>query len=277
MLAAGLVGYLRLSLVLAVVLLALLLFVWVNQRRMIYFPVSGVPSPGELGAKGVEDVTFATEDGLRLGGWFLRPQDAPTGDTAVVFNGNAGHRAYRLSLGRALADAGIATLLFDYRGYGDNPGSPTETGLARDARAARRYLASRPDVDPRRLVYVGESLGAAVALGLALEHPPRALVLRSPFTSLGDVGAHHYWFLPVRWLLRDRYASLSRVRQLHVPLLVITAEHDSIVPADQSRRLYAAAPGPKRLLVLPGVDHNDYELLAGPQMIHAITQWLKSQ
>ena len=104
-------------------------------------------------------------------------------------------------------------LLFDYRGYGDSAGSPDERGLALDARAARRYLLSRPDVDAARLVYFGESLGAAVAVELAAEHPPAALVLRSPFTSMADVGSYHYPILPVRLLLRDRYAAIDVSRR----------------------------------------------------------------
>ena len=109
--------------------------------------------------------------------------------TLIVFNGNAGNRAYRADLARAFRGRGAAVLLFDYRGFGGNDGRPTESGLAADARAARAYLDTRNDVDHKRLVYFGESLGAAVALGLAVEHPPLALVLRSPFTSLADVGA----------------------------------------------------------------------------------------
>jgi hypothetical protein len=209
-----------------------------------------------------------------LNAWFVPRGSAGTGLTVIVFNGNAGNRAYRAPLARRLAEHGIATLLFDYRGYGGNPGSPSEIGLARDARAARKYLSSRADVDEARIVYFGESLGAAVALALALEHPPRALILRSPFTSLADVGAHHYPFLPVRWLLRDRFFSVDQIGRLRCPVLVIAAERDTIVPLRQSRRLYEAAPDPKRLLVLPNTDHNDYELLAGARMISAIVDFL---
>jgi hypothetical protein len=255
-------------------IILLLVLAWAFQRKMVYFPFRDVPPPGNVGLGSAEVVRFVTDDGLTLNGWFVPRSASLTTTTVIVFNGNAGNRAYRAPLARRLAENGIATLLFDYRGYGDNPGFPTESGLARDASAARRYLTSRPDVDQSAIVYFGESLGAAVALNLAVQQVPRALVARSPFTSLGDVGAHHYPFLPVRWLLRDRYPSIDLVRRLRCPLLVVSAEEDSIVPSQQSRRLYDAAPEPKRLLVLPDTDHNDYELLAGERMIREIVQFL---
>ena len=182
--------------------------------------------------------------GSRCTGWFLS-SPTPARFTVVVFSGNAGNRAYRAPLARAF-DRGLAVLLFDYRGYGDNDGSPTETGLAVDARAAGAYLAARADVDPTRLVYFGESLGAAVAVTLAVEHPPAALVLRSPFSSLSAVGRVHYPFLPVTWLLRDRFASLDRIAEVKCPVLIIAGERDSIIPPEQSRQLYDAVTRRKR-------------------------------
>src|SRR5205807_5382312 len=135
-----------------------------------------------------------------------------------------------------LADAGCQVLLFDYRGYGRNPGSPSEAGLLADARAARAYLRTRSDVDERRLVYFGESLGAAVAVALAVEEPPGALVLRSPFRSLAEVGRLHYPYLPVDLMLADRYPTADRIARVQAPLLVIAAERDEIIPVEQSRR-----------------------------------------
>jgi fermentation-respiration switch protein FrsA (DUF1100 family) len=219
-------------------------------------------------------VTFQTIDGLGLSGWFFAAS-GPSRVTVLVFNGNAGNRAHRGRLAASLHRHGLQVLLVDYRGYGGNPGTPSENGLAVDSRAAHAYLTGRADVDPSRLVYFGESLGTAVAIALAVEQPPAALVLRSPFTSMSDLGQYHYPFLPVRLLLRDRFSAIDRIRQIHVPLLVVAGGHDRIVPIENSRRLYDAAIAPKTLLVLPDADHNDDELLAGDEMIEAIVRFLQ--
>jgi fermentation-respiration switch protein FrsA (DUF1100 family) len=252
---------------------ALLALFWTLQRRLMYFPMSGVPAPSELGLQNVEPVRFKTSDGLELEAWFFG-RSGPPGPTVLVFNGNAGNRAYRAPLATVLRQQGFQVLLFDYRGYGDNPGRPTASGLARDARAAQAYLAGRSDVDRSRMVYFGESLGTAVAVDLAVEHPPAALVLRSPFTSMTDLGQLHYPFLPIRFLLRDRFAAIDQIRRVQAPILVIAGGRDRIVPIENSRRLYAAATAPKELLVLPDADHNDHELLAGDEMIEAVVRFL---
>jgi fermentation-respiration switch protein FrsA (DUF1100 family) len=257
------------------VIAAVLALLWTVQRRLIYIPAGNVPTPGEIGLTGVEPVSFETADGLWLNGWFVAASGTSPRVTVLVFNGNAGSRAHRGPLAAALHRHGLQVLLLDYRGYGGNPGAPTEDGLAADSRAARAYVAGRPDVDASRIVYFGESLGTAVAVDLAVEHPPAALVLRSPFTSMTDVGRHHYPFLPVRLLLRDRFAAIDKIQQIRTPLLVIAGGHDRIVPVENSRRLYDAAVAPKTLLVLPDADHNDYELLAGDEMIGAIVGLLR--
>jgi fermentation-respiration switch protein FrsA (DUF1100 family) len=256
-------------LVLLLAWVALAVLAAVYQRSLIYFPIGPVPSPAAVGLDDAEEVVFATEDGLRLQGWFVPCRQSPPRFTLVVFNGNAGNRAYRAPLAHAFRQRGVAVLLFDYRGYGGSEGQPSEEGLARDARAARAYTEARADVDRARVAYFGESLGAAVALGLAKEHPPAVLVLRSPFTSLADVGRHHYPFLPVSWLLRDRYGSLDRIRHVSCPLLVIAGERDSVVPPAQSRALYDAAREPKQFVSVAGTDHNDADLVAGPAVVEA--------
>jgi fermentation-respiration switch protein FrsA (DUF1100 family) len=202
------------------------------------------------------------------------PADRSGADTVIVFNGNAGNRAYRSDLAAGIAAGGMAVLLFDYRGYGENPGSPSEEGLALDARAARRYVLLRAEVDARRLVYFGESLGSAVAVRLSMEHPARAVILRSPFTSFVDMGRLHFPILPVRWILRDRYASIDRIARIGSPLLVIAGANDTIVPTSQSRRLFEAALEPKRLVIIEGADHNDEALAAGPQLIGAVLDFV---
>jgi hypothetical protein len=257
-----------------VILIVLLVVIWAGQRRLMYFPAPVVPSPAAVGLTNVESVTFTGADGVTLHGWFLPSARSPAWFTVVVFNGNAGNRAYRARLGAALRAHGLSVLLFDYRGFGENASTPTESGLAADARAARTYLAGRGDVDAARIVYFGESLGSAVATRVAAEHAPAALILRSPFVSFTEIGQIHYPLLPVRWLLRDRFASIDQISRVRCPLLVIAGNRDGIVPIEQSRRLYEAAPGAKTLVIIEGADHNDDELIAGERMIGAIVRFL---
>ena len=254
---------------------ALLLLIWAGQRHLIYFPSRGVPPPAAVGLAGAERVMMPLEDGGTLNGWFVPGSRQPAAFTVLVFNGNAGNRAYRAPLASAFHRRGVAVLLFDYRGFGDNTGAPTQHGLEADARAAHTYLLSRQDVCRDRIVFFGESLGSAVAISLALDRAPAALVLRSPFTSMADVGRFHYPVLPVRWLLRDRYASIDVIGRLRSPLLVIAGDRDSVVPLEQSQRLFAAATGQKEMVVIPGADHNDRVLLDGEQMVASTLDFLQ--
>jgi uncharacterized protein len=254
------------------VFLALAMF-WVLQRRFTYFPSQALPGVASVLA-GAEEVSFSTDDGLVLKAWLVTAARPGDGATVVVFNGNAGNRVHRAPLAEALAERGYGVLLIDYRGYGGNPGSPSEPGLAADARGAVAYLEARSDVDSTRLIYFGESLGAAVALGLSEHRPPAALVLRSPFTSLPDIGATHYPFLPTSLMLWDRFPSLEVIPGIEVPLLVVAGSADTIVPIAQSRRLFQAASEPKRFVVIEGADHNDFELLAGQQLITEVVGFL---
>jgi uncharacterized protein len=256
--------WVRLLVIVTLVASGLIALMWSQQRRLIYFPSPGPVQSATLVLENGIDVEFETADAITLDAWYF---PARAGATAVlVCNGNAGDRSLRAELAVALNRAGMSVLLFDYRGYGGNTGRPSEEGLASDARAAQAWLASQPGVDPERIVYFGESLGAAVAVGLAVERPPAALVLRSPFTSLADVGAVHYPWLPVRRLLLDRYPSIERIPSVQAPLLVIAGDRDDVVPASLSRRLYDAAAEPKRFVLVPGAGHNDPEVVPMPEI-----------
>jgi fermentation-respiration switch protein FrsA (DUF1100 family) len=250
----------------------LLAVLWSQQRRLIYFPSTAALPPASTVRSNAADVVLETEDGIHLGAWYFPVPGG--GPTVLVFNGNAGDRSMRANLAAALNRRGMSALLFDYRGYGGNSGTPTEDGLAADARAAQKWLASQPGAD--RIVYFGESLGAAVAIGLAVQQPPAALVLRSPFTSLADVAAAHYPWLPVRRLLLDRYPSIDRIGALRVPVLIFAGDRDDIVPEAQSRRLYEAAAEPKRYVVIPGAGHNDPQFLDGDRMLDEIEGFLSA-
>jgi fermentation-respiration switch protein FrsA (DUF1100 family) len=263
------------ALLILLVIVALVALLALFQRRLIYLPMTQRVSPVEEVLPDAREVVYRTEDGLDLKAWLVPAYEEPARAVVVVFNGNAGHREFRAPLGRALADQGFTVLLTDYRGCGGNPGKPSEAGLLSDARAAVDFLVDAEGYAADEIAYFGESLGSGVAVALAAERPPLALILRSPFTSLSDVARIHYPFLPVRALLRDRYPSDERIGDIHSPLLVVAGEEDRIVPLRLSRRLYEAAAGRKRLVVIPGADHNDWELLAGSQLITETVSWLR--
>ncbi len=236
----------------------------------MYLPSGTAPPPADAGLPEADAFSVKTSDGLSLGAWFLRTGRETALATVIVFNGNAGNRSFRAPLARRLADAGFHVCLFDYRGYGGNAGSPSEEGLLRDARAVFAAVARRPDVQPDRIILMGESLGTGVAVALAAEVDPFAVVLRSPFTSMADVAAYHYRFLPVRQLLWDRYDSLSRIGALTSPIAIVAGDRDRVVPYALSRRLFEAVSEPKRFITVPGTDHNDFELNAGDPVIEAV-------
>jgi pimeloyl-ACP methyl ester carboxylesterase len=254
-----------------VVVIVVLTLAYAFQRRLIYLPSGGPVPPAAQVIPGARDVELTTADGLKLGAWFVPPlPGTDRGYTVLAANGNAGNRTNRTTLANGLRAEGFALLLFDYRGYGGNEGDPSEEGLALDVRAARSYLVDELRIPQERLLYFGDSLGCAVVSELAIEHPPAALVLRSPFTELADVGAVHYPFLPVRQLLKDRLPVVEHVQKIHVPTVVVYGTDDGVVPPEQSRAVAEAAAGPVQVVVVQGAGHNDPNLLAGPQVVAAV-------
>jgi len=267
---------LTVALVLVGVLVAGVALLWALQRRLIFLPdTMPVPDAARV-IDGATDVTLHTADDLDLRAWYLPPPDRnrPGGcrATVLVAPGNAGNRAGRADLARALRDAGFGVLLLDYRGYGGNPGDPTEQGLATDARAAYHYLTGRAGLAPGELIYLGESLGAAVVTRLAAEHPPAGLLLRSPFTELSDVAQRQFPFLPVRMMLRDRFPVADLIAGIDVPTAVVYGTADSLVPAESSRAVAERAAGPMRVIAVDRADHNDPDLVAGPVLVTAAVQ-----
>jgi fermentation-respiration switch protein FrsA (DUF1100 family) len=215
-----------------------------------------------------EDVGVETEDGERLHAWWIPAAQSPIGH--VLFcHGNGGNVGDRVLHAALLHRAGLDVLLFDYRGYGHSTGRASEEGTYRDARAARASLLDRPGVDAGRVLYVGESLGGAVAVALAHEAPPAGVVLVSTFTSVRDIARRHYPFVPAA-AVPDAYPSLRLVGELRAPLLVLHGDRDDLVPLMYGQELYDAAPEPKRMHVLAGVGHNDLVDGAGPEWAAAI-------
>lgn len=231
---------------------------WAVQRQLIYFPDDRDVPPADAVIVGARDVTLHTADGLELGAWFVpEPAGAAARGMAVlVAPGNGGNRLDRAGLAEALRDRGFAVLLLDYRGYGGNPGTPSEEGLAADADAASEALADL-GYPPERVIYFGESLGTGVVAALQARTQPAGVVLRSPFTELADVGAHHYPFLPVRMLLRDRFPVIEHVADSEVPMTVIRGDADEVIPTELSAKVAKAVPNLVEEVVFVGIGHND--------------------
>ncbi len=238
-------------------------------QALLFLPSRGARVPAEVAGPGAQDVGIDTEDGERLHGWWVPARTACRGHV-LLCHGNAGDVRDRIPHVRLLAAAGFDVLVFDYRGYGASSGRPTVEGTRRDARAARDALLAR--ASSRRVLYLGESLGAAVALALAVERPPAGLVLQSAFTSVRDMAALHYPFVP-RAVVPGAYESLALVSRLRAPLLVLHGERDELVPASHGERLFAAAPEPKAIHVFPGLGHNDLVDGAGEQWAEVIARW----
>ena len=234
------------------------------QRQLIYFPdPSPVPAAAEV-LPGARDVTLRTSDGLELGASFVPARRGSDTGTAVLYApGNGGNRAGRADVAALLSRRGFSVLLLDYRGYGGNPGTPSEDGLAADADAAVRAL-EELGFPPERTWYVGESLGTGVVAALQARRPPAGVVLRSPFTDLADVGAHHYPWLPVRALLRDRFPVVEHLAATEVPVTVVYGDRDSVVPTALSARVADRAPSLVERVVLEGADHNDAVMFGAP-------------
>jgi uncharacterized protein len=246
----------------------------VPLNSLLYFPARvSLQTPAEAGLA-YRDVTFESEDGERLHGWWTAAARLRSIGHVLLCHGNAGNVGDRVPHARLLAAAGFDTLLFDYRGYGRSSGRPSEQGTYRDARAALAAMLRQPDVDTSRVFYLGESLGGAVALQLAIESPPKGLVLQSTFTSVRDMARLHYPLLPAA-LIPDAYPSLRRVRELRAPLLVLHGELDDLVPVSHGRSLFEAAPGLKRMRVFAGVGHNDLVALAGDAYGAEIAAWAR--
>lgn len=239
--------------------LVLVTGLYLGQRRLLYLPDRSIPSRTASGVPEMSEVRLQTDDGFDLLAWY-RPA-APRRATIVYLHGNGGHIGYRGERVRPFIDAGFGVLLVEYRGYGGNPGRPSEQGLMADARAALAFL-DTAGVSQTATVLYGESLGSTVAVAIAAEQaaagqPVAALVLEAPLSSVSDVAAHHYPWVPVRWLLKDRFEAVARISSVGAPVLIIHGEADGIVPICYGRALFGAAREPKEAAWIRGGGHED--------------------
>jgi fermentation-respiration switch protein FrsA (DUF1100 family) len=261
------------ALALGVVLYAVLaLLLFLMQSRLIYYPDIGrdvTTTPRAVGLD-FEDVWLDAGEDVRLHGWYVGREGAK--GAVLILHGNAGSIALRLDWLRMFHELGYAAFIVDYRGYGRSSGSPSEQGTYHDAQLAWTHLRSR-GWKGEDIVLLGESLGGAVAAHLAARERPRALVLHSTFTSVPDMAAQLYRFLPVRWLARFRYDTRAAVRTVQAPVLIAHSPGDEIVPFSHAQALFAAANAPKRLLELAG-GHNDGFIFTRRDWVQALAEFL---
>jgi fermentation-respiration switch protein FrsA (DUF1100 family) len=248
------------------------LLVFLVQARLVYFPSRALgPDPSSLGIA-FEEPELVASDGVRLHGWFL-PAPEPRG--ALLFcHGNAGNVSHRLVAARAFRNMGLSVLLFDYRGYGRSDGRPSEEGTYLDAEAAYDWLRGR-GLAPERIALYGESLGGGVAIELARRREVACVLVESAFTSVPDLGAELYRWLPVRLLARIRYDNAEKLGKLRVPLLLVHSPDDEIVPFAHAERLLALAREPKDLLRTEA-GHNDGGFLRRAEWLERVREFLVS-
>lgn len=230
---------------------AIVAFAYLAQRALLYFPDRTRTPPTAAGLPEAEEAAIETADGERVIVWHVPP--AAGKPVILYFHGNGGALAHRVARFRGLIAGGNGLLALSYRGYGGSSGSPTEAGLFADAAATYAFAAARYAAN--RIVLFGESLGTGVAIWLATEKPVARVILQAPYTSIADVGAAAYPFLPVRLFLKDRFRSDERVGRLTAPVLIIHGERDRVVPIEFGERLYALVRSPKKFVRFPAGEH----------------------
>lgn len=241
------------------------------QGSFVYYPARElVATPEQFGLR-YEPVSFNAQDGIALSGWYVPAQDERA--VLLFFHGNAGNISHRMLSLQVFNRLRLSTLIFDYRGYGHSAGQPDEIGTYRDAEAAWRFLVEKRGVPPSRIIVFGRSLGAAIATYIASRHTPRALIVESAFTSVPDLAARFYPFMPVRWLTRFHYTTKDYLERVSCPVLVVHSREDDIVPVEHGYALFETAQPPKDFFEINGT-HNDALLVTGRRYANGLDRFL---
>jgi fermentation-respiration switch protein FrsA (DUF1100 family) len=244
------------------------------EEKIIFQPDARIhQTPGSVGLA-FDDVYFATDDGVRLNGWFV-PRTGAT-STFLWFHGNAGNISHRVENIKLLHDqVNVNIFILDYRGYGRSEGTASEEGTYRDGAAAIELLRQRYGVEANKLIIFGRSLGAAVAAEMATRVQSLAVILETPFTSVRDVARDKLPFLPIGPLLKTRYDVVEKNRKLSSPLLVLHGDRDEVVPFSHGKRVFDAAPQPKWFYTIAGAGHNDTYLVGGDSYFAALRRHIE--
>ncbi|MFH5885578.1 alpha/beta hydrolase [Halalkalibaculum sp. DA3122] len=251
--------------------LLIFLLLYLFQSYLIFHPVSDLPYTPEFMGLKYEDVTFESEDGVRLHGWYV-PHENSRG-TVLFQHGNAGNISGRLETIELLNRIGLNVFIYDYRGYGQSEGAPSETGAYKDAMAAWRYLTEERDIPADEIILMGRSLGGAITGWLANRVTPVAVILESTFISAPDLAADLYPIFPTRMMVKYDFPNKRYIRNIQVPILVAHSTEDDLIPYSHGRRLFELANEPKTFFTMQG-DHGNGFLETGSAYIRAIDNFI---
>ena len=242
------------------------------QPTFLYSPVKEIPyTPDELGLD-FEEVAFKSSDGLQLSGWYIPAENSEF--TVLFCHGNGGNMVHRLDSINIFYNLGLNCFIFDYRGYGNSEGKPSEEGTYLDARAAYKWLTKKKKISPDNIIVFGRSLGGSIAAHLVRKVKVKALVIESTFTSYVDIGKKFYPYMPVRWFARFSYKTIDYIKEVRCPVMLIYSRNDEIVPYKFGLELYEAANEPKEFIEIFG-GHNDCFLASGEIYTEVWEKWLK--
>ena len=249
------------------------LYLFLMQGRMIFYPTGKlVASPADMGLD-YESVSLTTSDRVKLHGWFIPAKDE--GGTVLFFHGNAGNISHRLDSLKIFHELGLSILIIDYRGYGRSEGSISEQGTYLDGEAAWNYLVGTKKIPAGKIIIFGRSLGAAIAAHIAAREKPGALILESAFTSVDDMGASMYPYMPVRLLSRYAYDTKKTLPAVTCPVLIVHSPHDELIPFENRVKLYKIARPPKEMLRIRG-GHNEGFLVSGKNYSDGIGRFVET-
>lgn len=240
---------------------------YATQRSLMYFPETVHTTPTQAGLPQAQEVPLVAADGVRISTWHVAAKDGKP--VILYFHGNGGSLRYRVERFKKLVADGIGLVALEYRGYGGNPGSPSERGFIADAEAAYAFAAAH--YPAKEIVAWGESLGSGVAVALAAEKPVGRVILEAPFTSAVAVAALHYWYMPVRLLMKDQFRSDARIAKVKAPLLILHGVHDHVVPYTMGDRLFTLANEPKHIVRFLDGGHEDLDANGA---LHAVARFL---
>ena len=244
-----------------------------KQPTFLYKPVRPVPyTPEEINLD-FEDIALKTEDGLKLNGWYVPADNSRF--TVLLCHGNGGNIMHRLDSINLLYSFGVSCFVFDYRGYGNSQGKPSEEGTYLDAHAAYRWLTETRRIPPERIILFGRSLGGSIASQLASTVDVAGLIVESCFTSYADIGQKFYPYMPVKWFARFSYRTIDYIKDVHCPMMIIHSQNDEVVPFEFGLELYEAANEPKEFIEIFG-SHNDGFLSSNETYKKAWTKYLNS-